>query len=34
VGAIAATLAVTSLIIKFNWYHKLGKAPAGSVRPE
>ena len=27
VGAIAATLLVTSLIIKFNWYDKLEKAP-------
>jgi hypothetical protein len=27
VGAIAATLVVTSLIIKFNWYDKLEKAP-------
>lgn len=26
-GAIAATLVVTSLIIKFNWYDKLEKAP-------
>jgi len=33
-GAIAATLGITSLIIKFNWYDKLEKAPAGSVRRE
>jgi Na+/proline symporter len=32
VGAIAATLGVTSLIIKLNWYDKLEKAPAGSAR--
>ena len=34
VGAIAATLGVTSLIIKFNWYDKLEKAPAGRVPRE
>jgi hypothetical protein len=34
VGAIAATLGVTSLIIKFNWYDKLAKAPAGIGRGE
>lgn len=34
VGAIAATLGITSLIIKFNWYDKLEKAPAGCVRRE
>jgi hypothetical protein len=34
VGAIAATLVVTSLIIKLNWYDKLEKAPAGIVRRE
>jgi hypothetical protein len=32
VGAIAATLGVTSLIIKLNWYDKLEKAPAASAR--
>ncbi|MGD0259980.1 MAG: sodium:solute symporter family protein [Verrucomicrobiota bacterium] len=34
VGAIVATLGVTSLIIKFNWYDKLEKAPAGRVPRE
>ena len=32
VGAIAATLLVTTIIIKFNWYDKLEKAPTD--RPE
>jgi hypothetical protein len=29
VAAILVTLAVTTIIIKFNWYDKLEKAPAG-----
>jgi hypothetical protein len=33
VGAIIATLAVTTLIIKFNWYDKLEKAPGRTPAP-
>ncbi len=32
-GAIVATLAVTTLISKFNWYDKLEKAPDGTPAP-
>jgi len=34
VGAIAATLVVTSVIIKFNWYDKLEKTPAQNTAGE
>jgi hypothetical protein len=34
VAGIAATLAATSVFIKFNWYDKLEKAPRAAASSE